>query len=108
MRHLSVRSVVIALACLLLTAGLSAQRYTGHDHAVFHRPPATASTSAKHQSSPATGIKSAARTSPNAASQPGQHVVPAGTGTEVGPTTAPSKDHDAMTSPPGELNEILL
>jgi hypothetical protein len=42
-----------ALALLLLTTGLSAQRYTGHDHAVFHRQPQAPSPAAKHQSSTA-------------------------------------------------------
>src|ERR1035438_1947731 len=40
----------IAFALLALTAGLSAQRYTGHDHAVFHRQPQSPPPAAKHQS----------------------------------------------------------
>src|SRR6516164_8960700 len=43
----------IALALSLLSVGLSAQRYTGHDHAVFHRAPQPPSSSVKRQSQPA-------------------------------------------------------
>jgi len=42
-----------ALALLLLTTGLSAQRYTGHDHAVFHRQPQPPPPPPKHQPSAA-------------------------------------------------------
>src|SRR3974390_3145138 len=37
-----------SLAVILLTVGMSAQRYTGHDHAVFHRPPQPPAPTAKH------------------------------------------------------------
>src|SRR5664279_792800 len=40
----------IAFSLLLLSTGLSAQRYTGHDHAVFHRQPQSPPPAAKHQS----------------------------------------------------------
>jgi hypothetical protein len=40
----------IAFSLLLLSTGLSAQRYTGHDHAVFHRQPQSPPAAAKHQS----------------------------------------------------------
>jgi len=40
-----------AFTLLLLATGLSAQRYTGHDHAVFHRQPQPPVASSKHQSS---------------------------------------------------------
>jgi len=47
----------IACALLFLTTALSAQRYTGHDHAVFHRPPQASP--AKHQPAPpANGVTS--------------------------------------------------
>ena len=59
---------------LLLTAGLSAQRYTGHDHGVFHRPPQTSSSSSKHPStSPANGSKTAPKSAPSTTQQPSQH-----------------------------------
>jgi hypothetical protein len=47
--HTTISRIVLTL--LFLTAGLSAQRYTGHDHAVFHRQPQAPPTAAKHQSS---------------------------------------------------------
>jgi hypothetical protein len=40
----------VALTLLFLTTGLSAQRYTGHDHAVFHRQPQPPAPTSKHQS----------------------------------------------------------
>src|SRR5271157_27184 len=40
----------IAFSLLLFSTGLSAQRYTGHDHAVFHRQPQSPPVGAKHQS----------------------------------------------------------
>ena len=46
--HATIRQIAFGL--LFLTTGLSAQRYTGHDHAVFHRQPQTPA-AAKHQSS---------------------------------------------------------
>src|SRR6516164_1315349 len=44
----------IALVLLSTAACLSAQRYSGHDHAVFHRPPAPPAAQ-KHPSTPAPG-----------------------------------------------------
>jgi hypothetical protein len=114
MRHLSIQVGVIVLACLLLSAGLSAQRYTGHDHAVFHRPPSTAPTTVKHQTSPPTAAtKTPAKTMTNSpASQSGQHAtVPSGAEAGSSPAPAPSKgkDNDPLTSTPQvELNQMLL
>jgi hypothetical protein len=62
--HAIIRRVAVAL--LFLTTGLSAQRYTGHDHAVFHRQPQPpAPVSKQHQSaSPAVGGPSGRQKSP--------------------------------------------
>jgi len=46
---------------LLLSMSLSAQRYTGHDHAVFHRPPQPSAT-VKHQTPPPPSSSSKAPT----------------------------------------------
>src|SRR5271165_3807139 len=48
-------------ACVLLI--LSAQRYTGHDHAVFHRP-APPPPAVKHQGPPANGTKNPQKVAP--------------------------------------------
>src|SRR5271169_2354184 len=53
----------IACALLILSAGLSAQRYTGHDHAVFHRP-APPPPAVKHQGPPTNGIKNPQKAAP--------------------------------------------
>src|ERR1017187_522887 len=45
----------IALALVFLTTGVSAQRYTGHDHAVFHRQPQTPPPATRHQSPSSAG-----------------------------------------------------
>src|SRR5215469_105500 len=42
----------LTFTVLLLPLCRAAQRYTGHDHAVFHRPPQPPPPSAKHQSQP--------------------------------------------------------
>src|SRR5271165_4231179 len=68
--------VRVVLAMLLLTAGLTAQRYTGHDHAVFHRSPAPP-TAAKHQPPSTTGN-----------SKPQQKTVPANTTSQPAPRAA--------------------
>src|SRR5215472_10189562 len=51
----------VTFTVLLLPLGLAAQRYTGHDHAVFHRAPQPPPPTAKHQSQPTTN---ATKTSP--------------------------------------------
>src|SRR5215472_10739460 len=71
----------VSFALALLPTGLSAQRYTGHDHAVFHRAPQPPSSTVKHQSQPSVGTKASPKTAPgNAASQPASHT-----------TTSPSR-----------------
>jgi hypothetical protein len=42
----------IAFTILFLAAALSAQRYSGHDHAVFHRSAQPPSPPVKHQVAP--------------------------------------------------------
>ena len=57
----------IAFALLFLTTALSAQRYTGHDHAVFHRPPQPPPSAVKRQTpSPANGSTSRPKTTATA------------------------------------------
>src|SRR6516165_1809923 len=70
------RTIVrIAFALLILSIGLSAQRYTGHDHAVFHRAPQPPPAGAKHasQSSPS-GSKASPKSGQGTSSaQTGNH-----------------------------------
>src|SRR5664279_1931003 len=63
----------IAFSLLLLSTGLSAQRYTGHDHAVFHRQPQSPPPAAKHQSLSGNTATSHPKTaaSPSASNQQG-------------------------------------
>src|SRR3974390_1293609 len=68
MQHLGAKIGRLSVILLVLTAGASAQRYTGHDHAVFHRPPSTPSPAAKHQSAPASTTP---KTSTKAGTTPG-------------------------------------
>lgn len=112
MHHVWVKSGRVALATLLLTAGLWAQRYTGHDHAVFHQPPSAAQPTVKHPTAPATtGTKGSAKnSSSSAATHSAQHEVgPTGSEPRVRQTTAPSTDNGPGTAPPpGEMNRPLL
>ena len=75
---------------LLLTVGLSAQRYTGHDHAVFHRAPAPPSSAAKRQPP----------SNPSGSKAP-QKATPAN-------TTSPSAPHAALQNhPEAELDRFV-
>jgi hypothetical protein len=47
----TIRRIVLVVA--VMTTGLSAQRYTGHDHTVFHRLPQAPPPATKHQPSAA-------------------------------------------------------
>ena|SRR5664279_1035747 len=95
----------IALALLLLTTGVSAQRYTGHDHAVFHRQPQTPPPATKHQSSvgenTATGHQKTA-TSASASTQQGPRAG-AGQGKledDLNHNSAPAKTDPPLESTP--------
>src|SRR5271165_2282127 len=61
MKSVSCAILKSALMLILLTAGLSAQRYTGHDHAVFHRPPQPSTPASKHGAPTQNNAKTAPR-----------------------------------------------
>src|SRR3974390_455534 len=103
MQHLGAKIGRLSVILLVLTAGVSAQRYTGHDHAVFHRPPSTPSPAAKHQSATAS---SAAKTSPKSGNSPGtvqsvtRSVPPASSGTGGNQPPAPASVNSSAETPP--------
>ena len=83
----------IACVLLFLSVGLSAQRYTGHDHAVFHRPPSPPPPTVKHQTPSApSGNKNPQKVSP--ASPPSQLT------SHAAPQNHPEVDLNQPSAPP--------
>lgn len=93
----------IACSFLFLTTAVSAQRYTGHDHAVFHRPPQPPPAAVKHQTpSPANGT---ANRTKNGATASGPQTPHTSTGqgkldADANRNSAPTKTDPPLDNPP--------
>src|SRR5450755_1960419 len=90
----------IAFSLLLLSTGLSAQRYTGHDHAVFHRQSQSAPAAAKHQSLSGNTSTSHPRTTASASASAQQ-------GPRVGTSTGKLVDGSNHSSAPAKTDPPL-
>src|ERR1035438_2324250 len=95
----------IAVASLWLTTGLSAQRYTGHDHAVFHRQPQAPPVATKHQSPSAGNTAASHQKTTTPASAPAQQGPRASAGqgkldVDVNHNSSPSKTDPPLESIP--------
>jgi len=93
----------LAIAVLFLGTTLSAQRYSGHDHAVFHRP--SPPPQAKHQtSSPANGpaVHPKGTTPATTPGQAAEHSASAQGKPEVGliQPPSPAKTNPELTTTP--------
>jgi hypothetical protein len=59
------RSIIFSSALLLaLSTAMPAQRYTGHDHAVFHRPAPPPAASKRQAAPPQNGAKAPVKNAP--------------------------------------------
>src|SRR5664279_3613981 len=103
--HATIRRIAVAL--LFLSTGVSAQRYTGHDHAVFHRQPQTPPAATRHQSPPPAGNATPTHQKTTAAASAPSQQPPARNGASQGKlefdgnhNTSPAKTEPASESAP--------
>src|ERR1035441_3980517 len=102
----------IALALVFLTTGVSAQRYTGHDHAVFHRQPQTPPSATRHQSPSSAGNAVTTHQKTTASASPPSQQPTSRSGGSQGKlevdgnhNTAPAKTEPALENAPHRSEE---